>query len=77
MNIAFPMAILIATVMTFTLMQKNNEITALKASGVSIYRLTIPFFIIGILLTITMFYFENIVVTKSNTLKSDLEKKIL
>ena len=27
MNIAFPMAILIATVMTFTLMQKNNEIT--------------------------------------------------
>ena len=24
MNIAFPMAILIATVMTFTLMQKNN-----------------------------------------------------
>ena len=75
MNIAFPMAILIATVMTFTLMQKNNEITALKASGVSIYRLTIPFFIIGILLTIAMFYFENIVVTKSNTLKSDLEKK--
>ena len=44
MNIAFPMAILIATVMTFTLMQKNNEITALKASGVSIYRLTIPIF---------------------------------
>ena len=75
MNIAFPMAILIATVMTFTLMQKNNEITALKASGVSIYRLTIPFFIIGILLTIAMFYFENIIVTKSNTLKSDLEKK--
>ena len=75
MNIAFPMAILIATVMTFTLMQKNNEITALKASGVSIYRLTIPFFIIGIVLTIAMFYFENIIVTKSNTLKSDLEKK--
>ena len=75
MNIAFPMAILIATVMTFTLMQKNNEITALKASGVSIYRLTIPFFIIGIILTILMFYFENIVVTKSNTLKSNLEKK--
>ena len=74
-NIAFPMAILIATVMTFTLMQKNNEITALKASGVSIYRLTIPFFIIGIILTILMFYFENIVVTKSNTLKSNLEKK--
>jgi len=74
-NIAFPMTILIATVMTFTLLQKNNEITALKAAGVSIYRLTIPFILIGILSSIGMFYFENMVVTQSNTLKADLEKK--
>ena len=74
-NIAFPMTILISTVMTFTLLQKNNEITALKASGVSIYRLTIPFFIIGIISSFLMFYFENSVVTQSNIYKSDLEKK--
>ena len=69
-NIGFPMAMLIATVMTFTILQKNNELTALKSSGVSIYRLTIPFIIIGILCSITMFYFENIIVTKSFSLKS-------
>jgi len=74
-NIAFPMTILIATVMTFTLLQKNNEITALKASGVSIYRLSVPFILIGILSSISMFYFENMVVTQSNIFKSDLEKK--
>lgn len=74
-NIAFPMAILISTVMTMSLLQKNNEITALKASGVSIYRLTIPFFVTGILLSIGIFYFENLIVTESNIIKSDLEKK--
>ena len=74
-NIGFPMAMLIATVMTFTILQKNNELTALKSSGVSIYRLTVPFIIIGILCSITMFYFENMIVTKSFSLKSELEKK--
>ena len=74
-NIAFPMTILISTVMTFTLLQKNNEVTALKASGVSIYRLTIPFIIIGVIASLAMFYFENSIVTQSSALKSDLEKK--
>ena len=74
-NIGFPMAMLIATVMTFTVLQKNNELTALKSSGVSIYRLTVPFIIIGILSSISMFYFENMIVTKSFSLKSELEKK--
>jgi len=74
-NIAFPMAILISTVMTMSILQKNNEITALKASGVSIYRLTSPLFVTGVLLCISIFYFENLIVTDSNIIKSDLEKK--
>ena len=69
-NIAFPMAILISTVMTFTIFQKNNEITALKASGVSIYRLSVPFFIVGIILCVGMFYFENIIVKTCNSMPS-------
>ena len=59
-NIAFPMAILISTVMTFTIFQKNNELTAFKAAGISIYRLTIPFMIIGLISSIGMFLFENL-----------------
>ena len=74
-NIAFPMAILISTVMTFTIFQKNNELTALKAAGVSIYRLTIPFMILGVIFSIGMFFFENLIVTQSTTLKTELEQK--
>ena len=55
-NIGFPMAMLIATVMTFTILQKDNELTALKSSGVSIYRLTIPFIIIVIIVRILILH---------------------
>lgn len=74
-SIAFPMAILIATVMTFTIFQKNNELTALKASGVSIYRLTFPLILIGALSSVLMFYFDNLIVTKTTTLKTNFEQK--
>ena len=74
-SIAFPMAILISTVMTFTIFQKNNELTAFKASGISIYRLTIPFIIIGLISSIGMFYFENLIVTESSILKYEQERK--
>ena len=36
-SLALPMTLLIATVFCFTTLQKNHEITALKASGVSIW----------------------------------------
>ena len=74
-HIAFPMAILISTVMTFTIFQKNNELTAFKAAGISVYRLTVPFLVIGIFFSIGMFFFENLIVTQSSTLKSTLEQK--
>ncbi len=37
-----PVAILVGVLLTFGLMSKANEITALKASGVSVYRLLVP-----------------------------------
>jgi LPS export ABC transporter permease LptG/LPS export ABC transporter permease LptF len=37
-----PMSCLVATLMTFGLMTRFNEVTALKASGTSIYRLATP-----------------------------------
>ena len=74
-NIAFPMSILISTVMTFTIFQQHNELTAFKAAGISVFRLTIPFILVGIISSISLFYFENLIVTKSTTVKSDLEVK--
>lgn len=37
-----PIAILFSTLITFRMLAKNNEITALKSAGVSLYSLTLP-----------------------------------
>ncbi|HZS28764.1 MAG TPA: LptF/LptG family permease [Candidatus Angelobacter sp.] len=42
-----PLAVLLTVLVMFGLMQKNNEITAMKATGVSIYRTVIPILVIA------------------------------
>ena len=69
------MSILISTIFTFSSLQKNNEITAIKASGISIRRIGMPILIIGTILCIFSFYFDNTIVTKSINKRADIEKK--
>ena len=42
-----PLAVLLTVLVMFGLMQKTNEITAMKATGVSIYRAVVPILIIA------------------------------
>ena len=69
------MSILISTIFTFSSLQKNNEITAIKASGISIRRIGMPILIIGAILCIFSFYFDNTIVTKAINKRADIEKK--
>ena len=57
-------------------MQKNQEITALKASGVSIWRVSSPLLLSGTLLCIVSFFFDNIIVVKTFEKKSPIEMKL-
>jgi LPS export ABC transporter permease LptG/LPS export ABC transporter permease LptF len=43
-----PLAVLLAVLVMFGLMQKSNEITAMKATGVSIYRAVVPIMVIAL-----------------------------
>ena len=61
-----PMAVLPATLMTFGSLASENEITAMKASGISLYRMIIPGSLMGIGLTIFMIWFNNSVLPESN-----------
>ncbi len=74
-SIGLPMSILISTVFSFNSMQKNHELTALKASGIGLLRISIPLFIIGIILSIASFEFENNIVTHYLQKKISLEQK--
>jgi lipopolysaccharide export system permease protein len=65
-----PVGILLSVIILFSLMSKNNEILALKSSGVSIHSLLKPLIILGVIGSLLLFFFSDIVVpitmTKAN-----------
>ncbi len=51
-----PVCILLAVLVVFGLMVRNNEIVALKSSGVSIFYLLKPVLVIGLIFSILLFF---------------------
>jgi len=74
-----PMAVLPATLMTFGSLASENEITAMKASGISLYRMILPGFVMASLLACGMIVYNNRVLPESNhkllNLLIDINKK--
>ena len=62
-SIGFPMAMLLSTVFTLSILQKNSELTAIKASGVGFRRIATPLLIVGFIFSFLSFGFDNYVVT--------------
>ena len=75
LSLGLPMSLLLGTVFTLGILQKNNELSALKASGISIRRLSIPLLVLGILFSIFSFYFENLYVTYHIQKRNELGMK--
>lgn len=77
--LAIPMAVLVATLTAFGRLSSDNEIVALKASGVHLYRLIAPVLVVAILLAIGVERFHNSVLPEFNhryrLLFSDISKK--
>ena len=63
---AFPLAMLLASIMTFGSFGENYELLAMKSSGISLYRIMKPLVVIAILVTLTAFYFANYVLPHTN-----------
>lgn len=53
-----PLAVLLTVLVMFGLMQKSNEITAMKATGVSIYRTVVPILVIAAALAGCLFMLD-------------------
>jgi lipopolysaccharide export system permease protein len=63
---AFPLAILLSSLMTFGNLGEHMELTAIKTSGISLVRALRPVFVFSLLLTIAAFFFNNTIVPKAN-----------
>ena len=74
-----PLSVLLAVLVTFGLMQKSNEITAMKATGVSIYRTIIPVLVIALALAGGLFMLDQWYLPYANkrveTLKNQIKGK--
>jgi lipopolysaccharide export system permease protein len=74
-----PMSVLVATLYAFSRLAADNEITALKASGVSLVRLLVPVLVTAVVLSAGMIAFNDQVLPRSNhrlrTLQTDIARK--
>ncbi len=72
-----PIAALVSTVGVLGNLSKHNEITAMKASGMSLWRILRPFFLMGFILSLAvLFVSERFAPSASLTSKDIKEKKI-
>ena len=64
--LVIPMATLVATLMAFGNMSQNNEITIMKSSGVSLYKMMLAPFLASTILCYLLFLFNNDVLPDAN-----------
>jgi lipopolysaccharide export system permease protein len=63
---ALPLSILLASIMTLGKMGESNELTAMKAAGMSLFRIMRPMLVIMVLVSGLAFYFSNSLWPKAN-----------
>jgi lipopolysaccharide export system permease protein len=78
--LAVPMATLVAVLMAYGRFSADNEITILKSSGISIFKIIRPSLYLGIILFLIMIYFSDQILPESNhqakqTFRAVREKK--
>ncbi len=71
-----PMSVLLGVLINFGILEKNSEITAIKAGGWSLYRIAVPVFLISFGLCIGLFLLQDYVLPHSNELQDALHNQI-
>ncbi len=66
LKLFFPVFVLLATLFSLSYLAKNNEILAMKASGLSLYRITAPILIVVLLLSAGHFYYNEYIFPPAN-----------
>lgn len=72
-----PLAVFLASIYLMGRLAQSLQIVALQSSGVSLYRLTLPFAVYAVIVTGFMFWFNGWVVPKTNKTVLEFEAKYL
>jgi LPS export ABC transporter permease LptG/LPS export ABC transporter permease LptF len=71
-----PMSMLLAVLVTFGLLQRSNEIIAIKATGISLYRVVIPVLLASCLVAGLLFISDQFYLPYTNKRQDELRNRI-
>jgi LPS export ABC transporter permease LptG/LPS export ABC transporter permease LptF len=71
-----PLSVLIGVLVVFGIMNRNSELTAMKATGISLYRITVPVLVIAAMLSLALFAFDELYLPQANRRQEALRNVI-
>jgi lipopolysaccharide export system permease protein len=75
-NVVMQYGVLLAVLITFGLMERSNEVTAIKATGISVYRIIVPVLVIASLLSASLFFLDQFYLPHANKRQDALRNLI-
>jgi lipopolysaccharide export system permease protein len=67
-----PITLLLALLYTLTNHSRHNEITAMRAAGISLWRICAPYFVVGCVLSVALFALNEFLVPRSTDWKNHI-----
>lgn len=65
-SLTLPASVLLSTLIAFGVMSRNSEIIAMKASGVSLYRISAPLMLLALIICLIAFLFSEFITPLTN-----------
>ncbi|WP_185873609.1 LptF/LptG family permease [Blattabacterium cuenoti] len=63
--LVMPISILLTSIMTYGLISENQEMNIIKSSGISLFRIMKPIFLITLLLSVGLYFFSDFAIPKA------------
>ena len=76
LNSILPLCALVAVLITFGTLNRNSELTAMKATGISLYRIVAPMLVVATLLSALLFVFDETYLPAANRRQESLLSEI-
>ena len=76
LNWTLPISVLVATLVTFGILSKNNEVTAFKSGGVSLYRAALPVVVVAGAISLLAYLNLDFVLPYANQRANQIHNKI-
>ncbi|MBW3670060.1 MAG: LptF/LptG family permease, partial [Acidobacteria bacterium] len=76
LDLILPLSVLLATMITFAIFSRNSEVTAMKANGISLYRISVPIFMMAAIASGVSYLLQDYVLPYSNEQVHELKSRI-